>query len=65
MVNEEVTYPFHTHTNYAKMLQDQEIVIDNNLMTIVNILMAHFNRPEGKMVEFTCLIMHMWLPLPI
>ena len=51
MVNEEVTYPFHTHTNYAKMLQDQEIIIDNNLMTIVNMIMSCFDRLDGKKVD--------------
>ena len=49
--NEEVEDPFPTHANYAKMLQDHRTVTNNDLMTIVNMIMSCFDRLDGKKVD--------------
>jgi hypothetical protein len=50
--NEGVEYPYHTHVDYAKMLQDQRTITDNNLMTTVNMFMARMDRLEGKTTDY-------------
>ncbi|CAD6337301.1 unnamed protein product [Miscanthus lutarioriparius] len=49
--NKVVEDPCPTHANYAKMLQDHRIVTDNNLMTVVNMIMSRFDRLEAKKVD--------------
>jgi hypothetical protein len=49
--NEVVEDPCPTHANYAKMLQDHRTVTDNNLMTVVNMIMSSFDRLEAKKVD--------------
>lgn len=55
-IDEKVIDPYPTHTNYAKMLYDQKTIIDNNLMTDLNMLMAHFDRLEGKTTDYVDLL---------
>ena len=50
--NEEVEDPYHAHVDYAKMLQDQRMISDNNLMTVVNMLMTRMDRLEGKTTNY-------------
>jgi hypothetical protein len=38
------------------MLHDQKTIIDNNLMTVVNMLMAQFDRLEGKSTDYVDLL---------
>jgi len=51
-INEEVDDPYPTHADYAKMLHYQRTISDNNLMTVVNMLMTRMDRLEGKTVNF-------------
>lgn len=41
----DASYPIHA--DYAKMLQDQKTYNDNNLMTVVNMIVSCFDRLEG------------------
>jgi hypothetical protein len=50
-VNEKVDDPYPNHANYAKMLQDQRTVSDNNLMTLANMLFARMDRLEVKTAD--------------
>jgi hypothetical protein len=36
------------HANYATMMDDHKKVIDNNLLTTVSMIMARFDKLEGK-----------------
>jgi len=51
-INEEVQDPYPTHSDYANMLQDQRMVIDNSLITAVNMIMSCFDRLEGKTADY-------------
>lgn len=50
-INEKGDGPPPTHVDYSKMLHDHKNVADNNLLTDVNMLLAHFDRLYGKMVH--------------
>jgi hypothetical protein len=39
------------HANYATMMDDHKKVIDNNLLTTVNMIMVHFDKLEGKTTD--------------
>jgi len=46
---DEDLYP--THANYATMMKDHKKVIDNNLLATVIMIMAHFDKLEGKTTD--------------
>jgi hypothetical protein len=41
-VDKDVTDSYSTHVNYYKMLQDYKVVIDNNIVTLSNMIMVRF-----------------------
>jgi hypothetical protein len=43
--------PYPTHANYATMMDDHKKVIDNNLLIVVNMIMARFDKLEGKTTD--------------
>ena len=43
--------PYPTHANYATMMDDHKKVIDNNLLAVVNMIMARFDKLEGKTTD--------------
>jgi hypothetical protein len=43
--------PYPMHANYATMMEDHKKVIDNNLFVAVNMIMAHFDKLEGKTTD--------------
>jgi hypothetical protein len=43
--------PYPMHANYATMMDDHKKVIDNNLLTVVNMIMARFDNLEGKTTD--------------
>jgi hypothetical protein len=43
------SYP--THANYATTMNDHKKVIDNNLLATVNMIMACFDKLEGKTTD--------------
>jgi hypothetical protein len=45
---DDIIDPYPTHANYATMKDDHKKVIDNNLLTVVNMIMARFDKLEGK-----------------
>jgi hypothetical protein len=45
---DDIVDPYLTHANYATMMDDHKKVINNNLLTLVNMIMAHFDKLEGK-----------------
>jgi hypothetical protein len=45
---DDIVNPYPTHANYATMMDDHKKVIDNNLLTAVNMIMARFDKLEGK-----------------
>jgi hypothetical protein len=45
---DNIVDPYPTHANYATMMDDHKKVIDNNLLTAVNMIMACFDKLEGK-----------------
>jgi hypothetical protein len=48
---DDIVDPYPTHANYATMMGDHKKVIDNNLLTVVNMIMAHFDKLEGKTTD--------------
>ena len=46
---DENLYP--TRANYATMMEDHKKVIDNNLLAAVNMIMARFDKLEGKTTD--------------
>jgi hypothetical protein len=48
---DDIVDPYPTHANYATMMDDHKKVIDNNLLTAVNMIMAHFDKLEGKTTD--------------
>jgi hypothetical protein len=48
---DDIVDPYPTHANYATMMDDHKKVIDNNLLTAVNMIMAHFDKLEGKTID--------------
>jgi hypothetical protein len=40
--------PYPTHANYATMMDDHKKVTNNNLLTTISIIMARFDKLEGK-----------------
>ena len=46
---DEDLYP--THANYVTMMKDHKKVIDNNLLAAVNMIMARFDKLEGKTTD--------------
>jgi hypothetical protein len=48
---DDIVDPYPTHVNYATMMDDHKKVIDNNLITAVNIIMARFDKLEGKTTD--------------
>jgi hypothetical protein len=48
---DDIVDPYPTHANYATMMDDHKKVIDNNLLTVVNMIMARFDKLEGKTTD--------------
>jgi hypothetical protein len=48
---DDIVNPYPTHVNYATMMDDHKKVIDNNLLTAVNIIMAYFDKLKGKTTD--------------
>jgi hypothetical protein len=48
---DDIVDPYPTHANYATMMDDHNKVIDNNLLTTVNMIMARFDKLEGKTTD--------------
>jgi hypothetical protein len=48
---DDIVDPYPTHANYATMMDDHKKVIDNNLLTVVNMVMARFDKLEGKTID--------------
>jgi hypothetical protein len=48
---DDIVDPYPTHANYATMMDDHNKVIDNNLLTAVNMIMARFDKLEGKTTD--------------
>jgi hypothetical protein len=48
---DDIVDPYPTHANYATMMDDHKKVIDNNLLTAVNMIMACFDKLEGKTTD--------------
>jgi hypothetical protein len=48
---DDIVNPYPTHANYATMMDDHKRVIDNNLLTAVSMIMARFDKLEGKTTE--------------
>jgi hypothetical protein len=48
---DDIVDPYPTHANYATMMDDHKKVINNNLLTVVNMIMAHFDKLEGKTTD--------------
>ena len=51
-IHKEVDDFSPTNADYAKILHDHKTVIGNNLITVVNMIMSHFDRLEGKKVDY-------------
>jgi hypothetical protein len=47
----DIVDSYSTHANYASMMDDHKKVIDNNLLTVVSMVMARFNKLEGKTTD--------------
>ena len=50
-VNEEVTDPYCTHANYAKMLEDERTIKANNLMNLANMVFMRMDKIKGKTAD--------------
>jgi hypothetical protein len=48
---DDIVDSYSTHANYASMMDDHKKVIDNNLLTVVSMVMARFNKLEGKTTD--------------
>jgi hypothetical protein len=48
---DDIVDPYPTHANDATMMDDHKKVIDNNLLTAVNMIMARFDKLEGKTTD--------------
>jgi hypothetical protein len=48
---DDIVDPYPMHANYATMMDDHKKVIDNNLLTVVNMIMARFDKLEGKTTD--------------
>jgi hypothetical protein len=48
---DDIVDPYPTHANYATMMDNHKKVIDNNLLTVVNMIMARFYKLEGKTTD--------------
>jgi hypothetical protein len=48
---DDIVDPYPTHANYTTMMDDHKKVIDNNLLTAVNMIMARFDKLEGKTTD--------------
>jgi hypothetical protein len=48
---DDIVDPYHTHADYVTMMNDHKKVIDNNLLTSVNMIMAHFDKLGGKTTD--------------
>jgi hypothetical protein len=54
-VNKEVVDHYPTYANYSKILHDQKVVINNNLIAGINMIMACFDMLEGKRTDYVYL----------
>jgi hypothetical protein len=48
---DDIVDPYPTHANYATMMDDHKRVIDNNLLSAVSMIMARFDKLEGKTTD--------------
>ena len=48
---DDIVDPYPTHANYATMMDDHKKVIDNNLLAAVNMIMARFDKLQGKTTD--------------
>jgi hypothetical protein len=48
---DDIVDPYPTHANYATMMDDHKKVIDNNLLTAINMIMARFDKLQGKTTD--------------
>jgi hypothetical protein len=48
---DDIVDPYPMHANYATMMDGHKKVIDNNLLTAVNMIMSRFDKLEGKTTD--------------